>query len=108
MVSSIPEDADREALRRLAEAGAELSKAMRIEFFVRVSDRSSASLVASRIGALGYGIDIEFDDAAGCGSVYCSREMLATYEGVVGAQTEINAALSRDGLECDGWGTFGQ
>jgi len=33
--------------------------------------------------------------------------MLATYEGVIVVQSELNKILQPYGGHCDGWGTFG-
>jgi hypothetical protein len=107
MTSPEPDDADREALQRLADSGADLSRPFPIDFAVWVPDAGSANRAAAIVAELGYATDIDIDASTGAGSLYCTRNMLATYENVVQAQTELNTALAACGLECDGWGSFG-
>jgi hypothetical protein len=40
-------------------------------------------------------------------SVYCGKTMLATYEGVVSVQAQLNELGRPHCGNCDGWGTFG-
>lgn len=107
LTNTFSSDADRDALRRVADAGADLSRPMSIEFHVRAPDRRSAELAATKVAALGYVPDIESDEGSDNITLYCARQMLATLENVVNAQAELNDAVSPFGAECDGWGTFG-
>ena len=107
MSSSYPNDADSDALRRVAESGADMSRPMVIEFSVEVPDERTARRVAEVVAAHGFDPSISEDDDSHSWSVYCSKSMLATYEGVVAVQVELNELLSPHGGICDGWGTFG-
>jgi hypothetical protein len=40
-------------------------------------------------------------------SIYCAKNMLATHEGVVAAQSELNELCAPFAAECDGWTTAG-
>ena len=102
-----PQDADGDALRKVAAHGADMSRPMIIDFSVDASNEEVATSVASLVTSRGYDPKIYHDDESGNWSVYCSRSMLATYEGVVAAQDELNALLQSLGAVCDGWGTFG-
>ncbi len=107
MSSSYPNDADGDALRRVAESGADMSRPMVIEFSVEVPDERTARRVAEVVATHGFDPSISEDDDSHSWSVYCSKSMLATYEGVVAVQVELNELLSPHGGICDGWGTFG-
>jgi hypothetical protein len=105
MSSSYPNDADGDALRNVAESGADMSLPMVIDFSVEVPDERTARHVAEVVAAHGFDPSISEDD--GSWSVHCSKSMLATYEGVVAVQVELNELVSPHGGSCDGWGTFG-
>jgi hypothetical protein len=102
-----PDDDDGAALRRVAENGADMSQPMKIEFSIDVPDVDQARLLAERISALGYTPDIFANDESGSVSIYCAKTMLATHEGVVAAQYELNKLCLRFGAQCDGWITAG-
>jgi hypothetical protein len=80
---------------------------MVIEYSVAVPDEATAKRVAEIVAPRGYDPSIVHDGESESWTVYCSRSMLATYDGVVRAQRELNACVQPYGAECDGWGTFG-
>jgi hypothetical protein len=104
---SYPDDADGDALRKVAESGADMSRPMVIEFSVDAPDERAARRVAKFLAPVGFDPSIFHDDETGSWSVYCAKEMLATYEAVVDVQSELNRLLQAHGGHCDGWGTFG-
>jgi hypothetical protein len=105
MPSSYPNDDDGDALRNVADSGADMSSPMVIDFAVEVPDERTARRVAEVVAAHGFDPSISEDDDSW--SVYCSKSMLATYEGVVAVQVELNELVSAYGGVCDGWGSFG-
>jgi hypothetical protein len=102
-----PNDSDGDALRKASESGADMSSPMVIDFSVAVADESTARRVAELVAERGFDPSICQDDGRDSWSVYCSKSMLATYEGVVSVQAELNELLATHGGICDGWGTFG-
>lgn len=106
MSSCYPNDADGDALRNVVESGADMSLPMVIDFAVAVADERTARSVAELVVAHGFDPSISEDDS-GSWSVYCSKSMLATYDGVVSVQAQLNELLSPHGGSCDSWGTFG-
>jgi hypothetical protein len=102
-----PDDADGDALRNVAESGADMSRPMVIDFSVEVPDERSARRVAEVAAPAGFDPSLFHDDESDSWSVYCAKEMLATYETVVGAQADLNRLVQPHGGHCDGWGTFG-
>jgi len=107
MSNSYPSDSDGDALRNAAESGADMSRPMVIDFSVEVRDESTARRVAELVEANGYDPSISEDDGGRSWSVHCSKSMLATYEGVVTVQAELNELVKPHGASCNGWGTFG-
>jgi regulator of RNase E activity RraB len=102
-----PDDDDGDALRKVAEAGADMTRPMVIEFSIDAADERSARNIAELVEARGFDPSISDNDGGASWSVYCAKSMLATYEGVVAVQAELNALVAAHGGECDGWGTFG-
>ena len=107
MSSDHSNDSDRDALRNVAESGADMSRPMVIDFSVKVPDERTARRVAEVVATNGFDPSISEDDDTGSWSVHCSKSMLATYEVVVAVQVELNELLSPYGGICAGWGTFG-
>jgi hypothetical protein len=101
-----PDDADGDALRRVAQDGSDMTKPMDIDFAIAASDEHSANAIAQAAQALGYGTDVFRGDNEGW-SCYCTRTMLATYDGVVRVQAALDALSRPLGGYADGWGTFG-
>lgn len=106
METHYPDDADGDALRKVAAAGADMSQPMVIEFSIEAPDPESARRIAQRVSEHGFDPTIHEseDDTV---SIYCAKAMLATYEGVVAEQVRLTELSAAFGGTCDGWGTFG-
>jgi hypothetical protein len=102
-----PDDADGDALRKVAESGADMSRPMVIELSVDVPDERSAPSVAEVVGLAGFDPSVFHDDETNSCSIYCTKKILATYENFVDAQADLNRLVQPYGGHCDGWGTFG-
>jgi hypothetical protein len=102
-----PDDDDGDALGLVASGGADMSRPMTIEFTIAVPSIDGARSLAERIAAAGYVPNLFVVDEDGSVSLYCARSMLATYEGVVAAQSELNVLCKPVGANCDGWITPG-
>ena len=100
-------DADGDALRQLAADGADMSSPMVIDFSVTAPDEAAARSIAGLVESLGFDPSISDGGGSGSWNVYCSKSMLATYEGVVAARAALTALVASQGGHCDGWATFG-
>jgi hypothetical protein len=107
MSTAYPRDADGDALRRVVDSGADMSRPMTIDFSVKVADEKTARHLAELVEARGFDPSISENDGSVSWSVHCSKSMLATYDGVVAVQAELKALVAPHGGVCDGWGTFG-
>jgi hypothetical protein len=101
-----PDDADGDALRRVAQDGSDMSKPMDIDFAVAAPDEDSSNAIAQAARVQGYRTDVHRGDD-GKWSCYCTRTMIATYDEVVRVQAELDALSRPLGGHADGWGTFG-
>jgi hypothetical protein len=102
-----PNDSDGDALRKVADAGADMSRPMVIEFSVDAADEVVARQIAELVAPLGFLPSISQNEDGNSWSVYCAKAILATYDGVIGVQAQLNELLTPLGANCDGWGTFG-
>jgi hypothetical protein len=102
-----PADSDGDALRMVADAGADMARPMVIDFSIDVPDERIAHRVAELVDPHGFSASVSYDEDDRTWSVYCGRSMLATYEGVVTVQAQLNELLIPLGATCDGWGTVG-
>jgi len=107
MSTTYPRDADGDALRRVVDSGADMSRPMVIDFSVKVPDEKTARHLAELVEARGFDPSISENDGSSSWSVHCSKSMLATYDGVVAVQAELNVLAAFHGGLCEGWGTFG-
>jgi hypothetical protein len=62
MSDIFPADSDSDALRRVAEAGADMSRSMVIEFSVDVPDRPVGHGAAELVAPLGFDANASFDE----------------------------------------------
>jgi regulator of RNase E activity RraB len=102
-----PNDADGDALRRVLKSGSDLSRPMVIDFLVDVPGPEVGEAVAHAAMKLGYQTKVGYDDEDAAWTCCCTREMIASYAGVVSRQAELNLIAEPLGAFCDGWGTFG-
>ncbi len=107
-MATYPRDADGDALRRVAEEGSDMSRPMVVDFMIATGSESAGRAIAAAVGPLGYATSVELDgDGRDRWTVYCTRTMALTYESVIAAQRELDAAARPLGGYSDGWGTFG-
>jgi hypothetical protein len=106
-MNAYPADADGDALRQVAGSGSDMTQPMTIDFSLAVPDEAAARRVAAAAELLGFDPSIHEDPEKRSWSVYCSRSMLATYDGVVAAQAQLNEMAAPHGARCDGWASFG-
>jgi hypothetical protein len=107
MSASYPLDADGDSLRRVAENGSDMSRPMLIEYSIGVPDEPCAQRIAELTRSHGFDVSLSSDEGAKSWSVYCAKTMLATYDGVIAVQAQLNELVQPYGGSCDGWGTFG-
>jgi regulator of RNase E activity RraB len=107
MKNAYPNDDDGDALRHVVACGNDMTRPMDIDFFVVVPDLAAGKKLARVVAKAGYSTKLEHDDEDDVLTCNCTKQMLATYEGVVQAQAELEELSRPFGGELDGWGTFG-
>ena len=107
MAPHYPDDDDGDALRMVAEEGADMTAPMLIEFTIAAPSDSAARSIAELASSRGYAPQISADSEAGGFSIYCGRTMIPTYDAIVEAQFDLNRICKPYGGTCDGWITAG-
>jgi hypothetical protein len=106
-MTEYPNDADGEALRRIAGDGSDMSRAMNIDFVVAVGSEAAAHAVAKRAAEAEFLTSVRQDEESRQWVCYCTKTMIPTYDGVVTTQAELDRLAAPYGGCSDGWGTFG-
>jgi hypothetical protein len=107
MSETYPDDADGDALRRVASTGADMSRPMEIDFVVAVPGREAGEAVAQIAARSGYRTELVHDEEDDAWDCHCNKKVLPTYEEVIAAQRELDELCQPFGGYVDGWGTFG-
>lgn len=101
------DDATREAFERIARDGSDLSRPLKMDFFVAVPHERAGRIMADRVADLGFDTSVERDSETGDWTCYCSKVLVPTYDTVVAIEAQLDS-LARDiGGYADGFGTFG-
>src|SRR3954463_8969202 len=103
---SFPNDADGEALRKVAER-ADMTKPMDIDFAVDAPDQVRGEEIGRLAADRGYAVQVEQDESTACWTCYCTKRIVPTYEDIVAAQAELDELSRPLGGHSDGWGTLG-
>jgi len=116
-MTDYPNDADGDALRRIANDGSDVSQPIEVDFTVDAGSSEAGHRIAAAAEELGYRTRVaendadeeggEDDDLAGRWTVYCTRDIVLTYQSVMAAQAELDRISAPFGGRTDGWGTFG-
>jgi hypothetical protein len=107
MLRIYPNDADGDALQRVADHGSNMSQPMSIDFCVAVPNELAGKAVAEVVTAKGYVTKVVKDHVATSWTCYCTKEMVATYNAVIAAQAELDELSKPFGGYIFGWVTGG-
>ena len=107
MGDQFPHDSDGDALRRLVATGSDLSREMQIDFAVDVPDRDTGLAYATAVARLGFRTDVRQGSTSRRWTCYCTRTMVASYDGVVSVQRTLEDIGRPYNAKPDGWGSFG-
>lgn len=113
-MTTYPDDADGQALQKLAEAGNDFSKPMDVDIQIAAPDEEVAIQIANSASALGYRTEVFFDDdledvgeAPEPWTCECSKVILVTYDRILAVQEELNHIAKPLACYVDGWSTYG-
>lgn len=116
MSAQYPNDADGQALARLAASGVDLTEEALVEFAIDVPDEVTAHKVANLIPKA-YATELYYDEGeteykqgvddvefGPSWTVYAKRRAVPTYEFLLASQAELHECVLPAGGKLDGWG----
>jgi hypothetical protein len=104
---SYPKDANGDALRRMEEAGDDVTRPRNIDFTVVFPNKDAAEKVADQFRAHGHAVSIEFTetDEEFPWDVVVVKHMIPTHEGISAFEDSLQRVASLFGGHNDGWGS---
>ncbi len=106
-MNSLPNDETRDALRRLHENGADLSRPLEMDFFIAVPSKDSGEQIAALVKVLGFNTSVEQDDESGDWTCYCAKTLIPEYSEIVRIEKELDNIAKPLGGFSDGFGSYG-
>ncbi|MFP4356754.1 MAG: ribonuclease E inhibitor RraB [Phycisphaerae bacterium] len=104
---NLPDNADGDALRQLAEDGSRLDKPMEINFPVICPSQETALDIAAAAMEQDFDVDVWQDEETSEWICECSLTMVPHYDDLLGIQQALDELARPFGGKSDGWGTFG-
>lgn len=114
-----PNDADGNALARIAADGIDMSKPLLIEFAIDAPNEAAANAIAKTLNDKNYKTDIYYDEGeldddvepdsdefGPSWTVYANVEMVPEYKRIIEIQETLDAYAKQHGGTADGWGTL--
>lgn len=106
-VERLPEDATGQALRRYVEHGSDLTRPMKMDFFVSVPSEEIGRQVARHAQRMGYETAVTLDEETGSWTCTCTRTIVPSYDHVCAVEAELDAIGQEYGGYADGFGSYG-
>ena len=106
-MSTYPNDDDGQALAQIESQGSDMSLPMEIDFFIAVPSSEAGEAVSAVVRPLGFSPSVELDDESGEWTCYAAKTMVATYEAITEAQSQLSRVSEALGGLTDGWGSYG-
>lgn len=107
-METFPNDDTGAAIRQWAAEGSDITKPMKIDFFVAVPNRVVGDLFASDPELSVFSqVSVEEDAETGRWTCYCSKVVVPIYKDIVETEQLLAGLAKRYGAEFDGFGSFG-
>lgn len=99
--------ATRRTLDLFQQQGFDMTRQMKIDFFVAVPDRESGEKITSKIKEDGFEVSLEPDSEGGKWTCYCSKRMVPELSAIVQAEDNLDVIAKTVGGYSDGFGSYG-
>lgn len=106
-MNKLPDDATGDALREYIRLGSDLTRKMKIDFFVFAPSHKSALEIQEKVDKLGFISEIEFDEETQEWTCCCSKTIIPSYDKVSSIEEELSNLAEPFGGCYDGFGSFG-
>ncbi|MES2996254.1 MAG: ribonuclease E inhibitor RraB [Verrucomicrobiota bacterium] len=102
-----PNDETGQALNRLRSDGSDMSRAMKIDFFIEIPDMGTGHKIAQAVAKDSYECSIEQDEDTQAWTCYASKLLVPSYENVVTEEKYLDSVAQKLGGKLDGFGSYG-
>jgi hypothetical protein len=106
-MTTLPDDATGNALRRLVDSGSDLARPMEMDFFVAVPSESSGHAVAAEARNHGFSASVEQDRETVDWTCYCTKAIVPSYAEVVRIEKLLGEIARPHRGHADGFGSYG-
>jgi len=107
-VENIPDDETGSAIKQWAADGSDLSRLIKIDFFVAVRNQEEGrKVMADPELKIFAHLSLEEDEETGQWTCYCSKSMVPRYDDIIELEALLTSIASRHGAQYDGFGSFG-
>ena len=107
IIMNIPNDADGDAMQRVIEGGADVTRPMVVDFQIDCPDVAGAEAIGAKVPGGEFAVRIYQDPEDGAVTCECSREMLLDHSELIRIQRQLTEIAEPFGGWCESWGTFG-
>jgi hypothetical protein len=107
LLMNLPKNATGDALQRYIDHGSNLTKPMKMDFFVWVPTQEAGAKVAERAEALGFMTRLEQNTELPEWTCYCTKTIVPSYATVVEMEEQLDAIGRECGGHAGGFGSFG-
>ena len=104
---TLPDDETGAALQRLADDGSDLSRPLKMDFFIAVPDQQRGQRVAAAASGLGFEVSVEQDEETKEWTCYCTKEITPSYSMVVQIEQQLDLLARKYQGYADGFGSYG-
>ncbi len=94
-------------LKEFEKNGFDLTKPMLLDFFVVVPSKANGTDFSSEVAALGFDVNVEYDQETSEWTCYCSKKIVPELSTVVDIEMRLSQIASKHGGYTDGFGTYG-
>jgi len=101
-----PNDSTGDALRRLQDDGADLSKPHEIDFHIAVPDWGAGQFVMNAAMQMGFVVNLNKNAENDEWTCSCSKTMIPGHAAISRIETVLDAVAQKVGGRFDGWGAF--
>ena len=119
-MSQYPDDADGDALARIAADGVDMSQPLTLDFAIHAPSEEAARAIADSLSRKGFETSVDFDEGeehdtsnpeeveefGPSWSVYAVISMVPSYDDLIRVQAELQEISEPHGGYPDGWGAM--
>ncbi|MCP5006430.1 MAG: ribonuclease E inhibitor RraB [Planctomycetes bacterium] len=106
-MKNIPDDETGKVLIEFARNGIDLSKPIKIDFFVAVPSGKEGDIIANKVLAIGFNTSVEQDEETGEWTCYCTKILIPSYLEIVRIEKQLDELSQPFGGYIDGFGSYG-